>query len=126
MNKFLQNIGNEKSPSFYKNYPDLFSRYFKKVLKEQIEDLSKAGYFYYHSVLSLDTIVDDGEVEELPKMLILQEESIKLLTSIYGLNSSFWDFWNKRKKEYFEALKRSKLKEKYLKRKKLILRLMKI
>jgi hypothetical protein len=37
-------------------------------------------------------------------MMKLQEETIKTLTSIYGKNSSFWELWESRKNEYFEAV----------------------
>ena len=37
--------------------------------------------------------------------MILQEESIKMLSSIYELSSFFWEVWSKRKNEYFEAVK---------------------
>lgn len=95
----------DKSPSFYKHYPKLFYSYFKEVSEEKVDILSKAGYFYYHSVLSLDSIIDDENLEDIPKMIALQQESIKLLTSVFGLESQFWDLWNQRKKEYFEAVK---------------------
>ena len=85
LDKVIQNIGKDKSPSFYKNYPSLFANYFNEVSEEQVDVLSKAGYQYYHSVLSLDAIIDDGNFEEIPKMITLQEESIKLLTSVFGL-----------------------------------------
>ncbi|MCM2301322.1 MAG: prenyltransferase [Flavobacteriaceae bacterium] len=95
----------DKSPSFYKEYPNLFSKYFKKIPREQINALSKAGYHYYHAVLCLDAIIDDGDFKKIPQMLTLQEESIKLLTSVYGLESEFWNLWDKRKAEYFEAVR---------------------
>ncbi len=98
-------IKDDKSPEFYKKYPKLFSLYYPNIEDEKIDALSKSGYYYYHSVLSLDSIIDDRDFKQLPKMMMLQEESIKILTSIYGLNSSFWEFWNKRKNEYFEAVK---------------------
>lgn len=83
MNKEGQNIQIDKSPSFYRHYPWLFVKYFNGVSKEQVDVLSKAGYHYYHSVLCLDAIIDDGSFEEIPKMTTLQEESIKLLTSVF-------------------------------------------
>jgi len=105
LDKAIQNIGKDKSPSYYKHYPKLFANYFSEVSDEQIDVLSKAGYHYYHSVLCLDAILDDGNFEEIPIMRTLQEESIKLLSSVFGLNSKFWDLWNQRKGEYFEAVK---------------------
>jgi len=95
----------DKNPKFYQEYPKLFNSYYQGIKSETIDNLCKAGYFYYHSVLCLDAIIDDNNFNEIPKMLALQEESIKLLTSVFGLESYFWDMWNQRKGEYFEAIK---------------------
>ena len=44
--------------------------------------------------------------------MISQEESVKLLTNIFGLDSPFWNLWNNRRKEYFKAVKiEEKLKQ---------------
>jgi hypothetical protein len=104
MNILNISIENDKSPKFYQEYPKLFNSYYN-IDAEKLSVLSKAGYYYYHSILSLDSLMDDGEFKEIPQILTLQEESIKLLTSIYGVDSSFWSSWDKRKKEYFEAVK---------------------
>lgn len=95
----------DKNPKFYQKYPKLFESYYQGIKSETIDNLCKAGYFYYHSVLCLDTVIDDNNFNEIPQMLALQEESIKLLTSVFGLKSHFWGLWNQRKREYFEAVK---------------------
>lgn len=105
MNNIIQNLVKDKSPTFYKKYPNLFTNYFSEVSEEQVDILSRAGYYYYHSVLCLDAVIDDGNFKEIPQMFSFQEESIKLLTSVFGLESKFWNLWNQRKKEYFEAVK---------------------
>lgn len=102
MSTILDNVG---SPIFYQNYPRLFHAYFSTIEDAEFENLSIAGYAYYQSVLILDRIVDDRKTEELPKMIELQEKCIKLLTDLFGLSSSFWILWDKRKQEYFEAIK---------------------
>lgn len=95
----------DTSPDFYKRYPCLFLEYYNSVSKKIIEKVSEAGYDYYKSVIILDSVIDNSEFSNLPVMIALQEESIKLLTSIFGLKSQFWSFWNQRKREYFEAVK---------------------
>ncbi len=95
---------NDTSPKFYQYYPRLFESYFTNVDKKTIEKLCDAGYLYYHSILCLDSIVDDKQFSNLPSFIQLQEESIKILTGVYGKDSEFWNYWNKRKKEYFEAI----------------------
>ena len=98
----------EKSPEFYKHYPALFHTYFPTVSAETLHLLCKAGYTYYNAVLCLDALVDEGDTKALVEMLALQEETIKILTSIYGYKSSFWELWQQRKAEYFKAIQTEK------------------
>lgn len=97
-------IKNDKSPKFYQYYPRLFKAYFKNIDDETITALSDAGYFYYQSILKIDLIIDDKDISGFSQILILQEEAIKRLASIYSHNSVFWEYWDKRKKEYFDAV----------------------
>jgi hypothetical protein len=101
-------IENDRSPSFYKNYPRLFSNYFDAIDEEIIGQLSQAGYLYYHATLLVDGLIDDKEFDQLPLIMHLQEETIKSLTAIYGSKSIFWKYWNNRKKEYFKAVETEK------------------
>ncbi len=101
-------IENDLSPRFYKNYPRLFSNYFEPIDQDILIQLSRAGYLYYHATLLIDGLIDDKEFENLPSIMQLQEETIKGLTSIYGVKSIFWQFWNTRKNEYFKAVKTEK------------------
>lgn len=94
----------EKSPEFYKHYPALFHAYFPTVSEETVHLLCKAGYAYYNAVLCLDALVDEGDTKALVEMLALQEETIKILTSIYGYKSPFWVLWQQHKVEYFKAI----------------------
>ena len=94
----------EKSPEFYKHYPALFHAYFPSVSAETLHLLCKAGYAYYNAVLCLDVLVDEGDTKALVEMLALQEETIKILTSIYGHKSPFWVLWQQHKVEYFKAI----------------------
>jgi len=96
---------NDESPVFYKHYPRLFHGYFKGVDEDKVEQLSKAGYLYYHSTLLTDSLIDDREFSNFPIITLLQEETIKMLTDIYGKDSEFWSYWNKRREEYFTAVK---------------------
>ena len=78
-----------KSPEFYKYYPRLFHAYFPVIQADLIKDLSDAGYLYYQSVLMADAIYDTMNLSKIPRMLSLQEDTIKILTSIYGRDSKF-------------------------------------
>ena len=98
----------EKSPEFYKHYPALFHTYFPTISAETLRLLCKAGYTYYNAVLCLDALVDEGDTKALVEMLALQEETIKILTSIYGYKSPFWELWQQRKAEYFKAIQTEK------------------
>lgn len=94
----------DKSPEFYKHYPRLFHAYFIDVPEKTVSDLSDAGYLYYECILMLDAVFDNKDLSNLIKVFSLQEETIRILTSIYGRESEFWRLWERRKKEYFEAI----------------------
>lgn len=98
----------DTSPEFYKHYPLLFHSYFPDVKQELVNDLSQAGYVYYHSVLKLDAVFDKNELSGIAEMMSLQEETIKILTSIYGKESDFWYYWNMRKSMFFQAVRLEK------------------
>lgn len=82
----------DKSPEYYKYYPRLFSKYFDDVDKNIVNELSKAGYCYYHSILLMDSIIDNKKFSDIPFISILQEETVKILTFLYGKNSKFWKY----------------------------------
>lgn len=91
------------NPTFYLFYPKLFSIETKEN-KETIDLLCIAGYLYYQSVIIMDAIIDEKNISKYPVAVVCQEESVKLLTFIFGLNSNFWSLWNLRKNEFFNAI----------------------
>ncbi len=77
------------NPVFYQNYPSLFANIF--TLQEQDLDLLNiAGYLYYQATIFTDNLLDENDVSKFPIISICQEESIKILTSIFGLKNDFW------------------------------------
>ncbi|GHU79048.1 hypothetical protein FACS1894145_2370 [Bacteroidia bacterium] len=94
----------DKSPEYYEHYPHLFCKYFDDVDENVVNELSKAGYCYYHSILLMDSIIDNKKFSDFPLISILQEETIKILTSLYGKDAKFWKYWNLRKQEYMVAI----------------------
>jgi hypothetical protein len=108
--KFAQN-----NPDYYQNYPRLFSKAFL-VPEKELELLNIAGYLYYQATIFADALLDEQDDSKFPLLLICQEESIKILTHIFGLNHNFWQVWNIRKQEYLEAiyLEKSLFKKKYV------------
>jgi hypothetical protein len=99
---------NELADQIYTQYPELFVTAFNNIEKNEIEKLNTAGFLYYKSVLLLDDLIDNktssSKADQLFLSNKLQEESIKLLTSVYGLDTTFWDLWSKRQQEYFKAI----------------------
>lgn len=93
-----------KSPEFYEYYPKLFTAFFPNIDSELVKELSSAGFLYYQSLLFLDAVIDDHDITKLTFSLAFQEEAIKKLTHIFGLDSIFWKTWNQRKKEYQQAI----------------------
>lgn len=97
-NAFLDN-----NPKFYFYYPALFSQYFD-VDKEKLELLCISGYLYYQATIFLDKVIDDKNLDLLFPSMVCQEESVKILSSLYPLNSKFWTLWNQRKTDYQKAI----------------------
>lgn len=95
---FLKN-----NPIYYQNYPSLFADTFN-VSQDKLELLDIAGFLYYQATLFTDSLIDQKDFSKFPLIAICQEESIKILTSIYGLENKFWHLWNERKDEYVKAI----------------------
>lgn len=96
----------ESNPEFYLFYPKLFDSYFNlKGKSEDIDLICIAGYLYYQSIILLDALIDEKKFKYISKILVLQEEAIKILSSIFHKNSLFWTDWNKSRNEYFLATK---------------------
>lgn len=89
--------------AFYQNYPSLFSNAFL-ITNEQLDLLDMSGYLYYQATIFTDSLIDEKDISKFPLISICQEESIKILTSIYGLDNDFWRLWNKRRNEYLDAV----------------------
>jgi len=102
-------IGN--NPKFYLEYASLFENSFEiENAKQKVKLLNIAGYFCYTYSLMLDSALDNKDIKHTTLALsnIYLEESIKLLTSLFGLNKEFWRLWNLRKQEVFQASKTGK------------------
>jgi hypothetical protein len=106
------NIDNHSS--YYLFYPHLFKDAFKIDTSEKLDLLCIAGFLFYRSLLYVDKVVDSQvKKEDIAKYfqlsLICQEESIKILTTLFPLESNFWTLWNKRKGEYLQAQQLEKI-----------------
>jgi len=69
-----------------------------------MDKLSIAGYLYYQSTLYMDNLIDENDKTKIGLITVCQEETIKILSSVFPINSVFWRYWNKRKDEYFYAV----------------------
>lgn len=101
----------KKNPAIYLFYPYLFSNSFDIEDKDDLDKLSIAGFLYYLNLLQSDFLIDNkGEKnshfvqEKIFLIEALTEQSIKILSSLFDYKSDFWNFWNKRKKEYHEGI----------------------
>jgi hypothetical protein len=109
----LRLVSSEYS-SYYLFYPHLFKDAFKVRQSDKIDILSIAGFLFYKSIIYIDKIVDEqvgkeSVMEYFQLSLICQEESIKILATLFPLESPFWKLWNKRKGEYLLAQKSEKI-----------------
>jgi len=94
----------DENPIFYIYYPKLFSSAFQELESTQIDQLCIAGYLYYQSTLFLDSVIDEGNKKGLFNALVCQEEATKIMTHLFGLDSSYWGLWDKRRNEYLRAI----------------------
>lgn len=97
-------VRNDRSPSFYRNYPALFDAYYPDVSKQEVEQLSLAAYYQYHAFLIQDEIMDEGVVDDLSMLLDLRDAALLVLSELFQKDSSFWRCWVDRKKEVERAL----------------------
>ncbi len=101
---------------YFTYFPYLFNNAFDFFDEDILDKLSVSGFLYYKSVLLIDSIFDkDYKERRFEKYLIAnicQEESIKLLSSIFPYNHNLWKLWNLRKSEYAKAYEIDKVSHK--------------
>lgn len=107
---FRDNIADKKflqdNPGFYIDYPFLFLRN-QKDIDGKVKDLCIASVLYYESIIILDSVLDKEQPVSLqfPIFMCCQEETIKILSRYFPIESLFWEKWNVRKLEYLRAFK---------------------
>ncbi len=99
-----QLFSTDKSPKHYRYYPRLFASYFSKTEVNSVEKLCDAGYLYYRFILLIDKIIDDKDFSHIKTSIVLQEETIKILTTLFGEESDFWKLWQSLRLEYFKSV----------------------
>ncbi len=87
----------------YKKYPLLFKSFFKGIRCNDLENLCSASYFYYHSILNFDSIIDDQEVFRVQSFMNSFQNATRILYSIFRDDSGFWNKINLRNSEFAEA-----------------------
>lgn len=102
------------NPSYYLYYPHLFKDFFYLRDTEILKKLSIAGFLYYKSTIYLDEIFDNRSRsgKSFDRFMIAnycQEETVKILSSIFDLGSEFWKLWNLRKVEFAKAYQLSNI-----------------
>ena len=100
----------ESNPLFYLEYASLFENSFQFNDSSRIvKQLNIAGFLCYKYSLFTDNLLDRNDKSmTIALSNIYLEETIKLLTSIFGLDNAFWLRWNLRKKEFYAASKLGK------------------
>jgi hypothetical protein len=105
--------GEAHKDDIYYCYPEMFAELFylpTKPLSEDIEQINLAAYYMYTSLNFKDSLMDNTVTPEDAKKAMLlsfatQEESIKMLGSMFPANSEFWILWNQRRSEYLSAMR---------------------
>ncbi|SRR5574344_1999843 len=108
MNNFNVASSSDQSPDFYRNFASLFSVYFPFVSDDHIKALDESGYGLYRCVMHIDRIMDDKEVNRLPFMLSLFENTVLTLRDLFQPSSDFWRLWNERKYFLFQSIDNEK------------------
>lgn len=108
MNNFNVASSSDQSPDFYRNFASLFSVYFSFVSDDHIKALDESGYGLYRCVMHIDRIMDDKEVNRLPFMLSLFENTVLTLRDLFQPSSDFWRLWNERKYFLFQSIDNEK------------------
>jgi len=103
--KIIGNAGfRESNPTYYIQYPYLFLESMGDG-DSIINSLCIAGYLYYQSIIYLDRILDkDIPIQQaFPVSNICDEEAVKLLSTLFPIDSAYWKLWYGRKIEYLKA-----------------------
>jgi len=97
----------------YLMYPRLFSTLFfdeedQKRGEAELTRLCLAGFFVYRFVVKSDAVFDRNSRtfndSDLLGAFAYQEEGIRLLSTLFNYESSFWRIWNRRRKELAQAV----------------------
>jgi|APTNR8051073442_1049403.scaffolds.fasta_scaffold02131_6 squalene-hopene/tetraprenyl-beta-curcumene cyclase len=105
---YLIGTGNQlnKKHKFYINLVRYYSPAFQNTDNNKLDELSDTAYLYFRSLLLIDSIMDNhsnGKENQLLLFLPIFEEAMKKLSWLFNEDSAFWNKFNFRKKEYFEA-----------------------
>lgn len=96
---------------FYLYYPFLFKNAFSQINNEKLILLSISGYLYFLHLTILDEIFDakaNNLIENIEVASFCQEESVKILSQLFGRESKFWNYWYKRKNSFYKAVIKEK------------------
>lgn len=100
------------NPQYYLYYPYLFNNYFGIRDTKTLNLISISGFLYYKSIILIDDVFDNknsnNKFQKYFIANICQEETVKILSSFFDKDSSFWNTWNTRKFEYAKAYKLDK------------------
>ncbi|MFK8101655.1 MAG: hypothetical protein AB8G15_03995 [Saprospiraceae bacterium] len=111
INFFLE----EKPDDYYLVYPYFFYSFFFRETQqaEQINKVCIAGFLMYKHICISDAVYDDEHEKDSLKekswnffiSQLFHEESIKILSSLFPMDSKFWFFFNQRRFELFSSVK---------------------
>lgn len=96
----------------YLFYPELFWNIFSdghdsEAGEEELSKLCIAGYLYFGSILLQDKLLDTRVVsgyESVLQISWMQEECLRILSTIFPPDAPFWNLWVERRNEYFSSV----------------------
>jgi len=93
----------------YIYYPELFWVVFNGYGYEPeiLDKLCIAAYLYFISIILQDKLLDEDNnknIQSLPLISFLQEETIKILLEIFPKQHKFWENWHYIREKYIESI----------------------
>lgn len=99
-----------KVPSFFLHYPAVFAPACNYQDDDALRRFNIATFMYYKYLMHEDHIIDEPQssarvtVRDMQNMVILLEESVKLLAGLFLPASPFWSVWSPCRQEYLFAI----------------------
>ncbi|WP_116125126.1 hypothetical protein [Lewinella sp. IMCC34183] len=93
---------------FYVRLVDFFAPAYSRLSRESLATIAGVGYLYFQFYLSVDTVMDEKELHEEEKRMLLKrltyfEQAVSNLGRSFPPNSPFWTRFGDCKQQFYRA-----------------------